>query len=152
MSLTVRVWADSSPPTLLKSGSPPEKDLRLYPFRRIPSRDNRNQILNSRSLALNNPVRVIPNPIRQGNRHQEARAHPEHRRVSSPVKVSRNSNSGRAIHRLMIICPQFPVLTFSIPAPDSMRRRKPSTAPCSGERRKNAVALNCNFNININLL
>lgn len=47
------------------------------------------------------------------------------------------------IHR----CLQFPVLICSIPAPDSMRRRKPSTAPCSGVRRKNAVAPDCNFQL-----
>lgn len=82
----------------------------------------------------------------------KAQENKELRRVSSTVKVSRNSNSGRATHRLMIICPQFPVLTFSIPAPDLMRRRKPSTAPCSGARRKSAVALNCNFNFNFNIL
>ncbi len=76
------------------------------------------------------PKTALQKQVAEVPEHPQASLNPRHDRTILPLTMMRR---------------RFPVLTCSRPDSDSTRRRKPSTARCSGAGRKNAVAPNYNL-------
>lgn len=140
----VRVWARSSQPTHLKSGSPPEKSHRLYPLHPMFNRSSHSRICNQH-LIPDSHRRTTVNPVIHSPAQQTEDKVQQVAEVPEHPQASINPKQGRTILPLTMMRRHSPVLTCSRPDPDSIRRRKPSTARCSGAGRKNAVAPNYNL-------